>query len=175
MTKTAHIALYDTFADSEVGHLPVELHTGRFAGTRFDAITVAESRDPVTTMGGVRVLPDALLADLDPDNSALLVLAGAEMWDAGGGEAFAAVARRFVDASVPVAAIGRRAPRTTPSPGRRYWSCGEQSTNIASFHARVLVSTPVLVRSNRHSAMSYTPEPTVVTPAGQIHGDSCRR
>jgi putative intracellular protease/amidase len=103
--RTAHVALYDTFTDSEVGHLLVELRTGRFTGTPFDVVTVAESHDPITTMGGVRIVPDALLDDLDPADSDLLVLAGAGMWDAGGGDRFAAAARRFLDAGVPVAAI----------------------------------------------------------------------
>jgi putative intracellular protease/amidase len=102
---TAHLAVYDTLTDSEVGHLLVELHTGRFTGTSFEVVTVAESREPITTMGGVRVLPDSLLADLEPADSNLLILTGAEMWDAGGGEAFAAAAGRFLDAGVPVAAI----------------------------------------------------------------------
>jgi putative intracellular protease/amidase len=103
--KTAHVALYDTLADWEAGHLLAELRTGRFTGTPFEVITVAESLEPITTMGGVRMLPDALLADLDPADSDLLVLAGADLWDAEGGEAFAAAAGRFLDASVPVAAI----------------------------------------------------------------------
>jgi putative intracellular protease/amidase len=103
--NTAHVALYDTLADWEVGHLLAELRTGRFTRTRFDVVTVAESLEPVTSMGGVRMVPDALLADLDPADSDILVLAGADMWDAGGGEAFAAAARRFLDAGVPVAAI----------------------------------------------------------------------
>jgi putative intracellular protease/amidase len=55
--------------------------------------------------GGIRMVPDALLADLEPAGSNLLILPGAEMWDAGGGEAFAAAAGRFLDAGVPVAAI----------------------------------------------------------------------
>jgi putative intracellular protease/amidase len=103
--NTAHVALYDTLADWEAGHLLAELRTGRFTGTPFEVITVAESLEPITTMGGVRVVPDALLADLDPADSDLLVLAGADLWDAGGGEAFAAAAGRFLDAGVPVAAI----------------------------------------------------------------------
>jgi putative intracellular protease/amidase len=103
--RTAHLALYDTLTDSEVGHLLVELHTGRFTGARFDVVTVAESPEPITTMGGIRIVPDALLADLDPADSALLVLPGAEMWDAGGGESFVAAAGSFLDAGVPVAAI----------------------------------------------------------------------
>jgi putative intracellular protease/amidase len=56
-------------------------------------------------MGGVRIVPDALLAELEPADSDLLVMPGAEMWDAGGGEPFATVAGRFLDAGVPVAAI----------------------------------------------------------------------
>jgi putative intracellular protease/amidase len=104
-TPTAHLALYDTFADMEVGHLLAELHTGRFTGTRFDVVTVAESRDPITSMGGLRTVADTLLSDLHPAGSALLILPGAEMWDAGGGGAFAAAAGRFLEAGVPVAAI----------------------------------------------------------------------
>jgi putative intracellular protease/amidase len=103
--RTAHVALYDDLADWEVGHLLAELRTGRFTGERFDVVAVAENLEPITTMGGVRMVPDALLADLDPSDSDLLVLPGGDMWDAGGGDAFAAVAGRFLDAGVPVAAI----------------------------------------------------------------------
>jgi putative intracellular protease/amidase len=102
---TAHIAVYDSLADWEAGHLLAELRTGRITGTPFDVVTVAESLDPVTTMGGVRLLPDVLLADLDPADSDLLVLPGADMWDAGGGDEFTAAAKRFLDAGVPVSAI----------------------------------------------------------------------
>jgi putative intracellular protease/amidase len=102
---TAHLGLYDTFNDSEVGLLLVELHTGRFTGSSFDVVSVGESQEAITTLGGVRMLPDALIAELDPADSDLLILAGAEMWDAGGGEPFAAAAGRFLDAGVPVAAI----------------------------------------------------------------------
>lgn len=104
-TPTVHVAVYDTLTDSEVGHLLVELRSGRFTGTRFDVLTVAETREPITTMGGFRILPDILLADLEPADSRLLVLPGALMWDEGGGEGFAAAAARFLDAGVPVAAI----------------------------------------------------------------------
>ncbi|SDT72404.1 DJ-1/PfpI family protein [Jiangella sp. DSM 45060] len=105
MTQTAHIALYDTLADSEIGHLLVELRTGRFTGTPWNVVTVAETAEPITTMGGMRIVPDMVLADLAPESSDLLVLAGAEMWDTGGGQAWTDTARRFLDARVPVAAI----------------------------------------------------------------------
>jgi putative intracellular protease/amidase len=104
-TRTAHLAVYDGLTDSEVGHLLVELHTGRFTGTRFDVVTVAESRESIRTAGGLRTSADALLAELEPADSELLILPGAEMWDSGGGVEFAAAAGRFLDATVPVAAI----------------------------------------------------------------------
>jgi putative intracellular protease/amidase len=103
--RTAHLAIYDGLADPEVGHLLAELHTGRFTCVAFDVVTVAEEREPITTMGGMRLIPDILLADLDPADSDLLVLPGSEMWDASSGEAFAATAKRFLDDGVPVAAI----------------------------------------------------------------------
>jgi putative intracellular protease/amidase len=68
-------------------------------------VTVAESLEPITTMGGLRILPDMLLDDLEPAASDLLILPGADMWDAGGGQPFAAAASRFLAAGVPVAAI----------------------------------------------------------------------
>ncbi|MER6235567.1 MULTISPECIES: DJ-1/PfpI family protein [Streptomyces] len=98
---TVHLAVYDTFADWEPGfataHLNQQGHTVR---------TVGPTTGPVTTMGGTRVLPDLALDDLRPEDSALLVLTGASLWDTGDTLApFARTARAFLDAGVPVAAI----------------------------------------------------------------------
>jgi putative intracellular protease/amidase len=105
MPRVAHLAVYDTVADWEYGHLVVELNTGRFTGVPFQVRTVAESPRPVTTMGGLRVLPDLELADLAPIDSALLILPGSGFWDAGGGAPFVAKAAEFLQVGVPVAAI----------------------------------------------------------------------
>jgi putative intracellular protease/amidase len=104
-TSVAHLALYDMLADWEVGHLLVELRTGRFTGGPWNIVTVAESPEPINTMGGLRIMPDMILDDLEPADSNLLILPGADIWDAGRGAAFAAAAARFLDAGVPVAAI----------------------------------------------------------------------
>jgi putative intracellular protease/amidase len=103
--RTAHVAVYDSLADWEAGHLLVELRTGRFTGTPFDIVTVADTLRPVTTMAGLRLVPDMVFSDLDPARSDLLVLPGADLWDAGGGDDVAAMAARFLGAGVPVAAI----------------------------------------------------------------------
>jgi len=103
--RTAYVAVCDTLADWEIGHLTVELRTGRFTGQPWKVVTVAESAEPVTTMGGLRIVPDMVLAELEPEDGDLLVLAGSGQWDDGGGDAFAKMAQRFLDHGVPVAAI----------------------------------------------------------------------
>lgn len=103
--RAVYAAVYDTWADWEIGHLLVELRTGRFTGVPWQVVTVGESTEPVVTMGGLRVVPDLALADVEPDDGDLLVLAGSGLWDTGQGDAFAKLAQRFLDSGIPVAAI----------------------------------------------------------------------
>ncbi|MFG3168351.1 DJ-1/PfpI family protein [Streptomyces sp. NPDC048200] len=99
--KPVHLAVYDTFADWETGHA-----TAHLARAGHPVRTVGPGREPVTTMGGLRVLPDLALDELRPEDSSLLVLTGASLWDTSGDLApFARTARAFLDAGVPVAAI----------------------------------------------------------------------
>ncbi|MEV7541262.1 DJ-1/PfpI family protein [Streptomyces sp. NPDC089915] len=100
--KPVHLAVYDTYADWETGHTTAHL-TQR--GYRIRTVGPAAGV-PVTTMGGLRVQPDLSLADLRPEDSSLLILTGAGLWDTGADLApFAAKARAFLAAGVPVAAI----------------------------------------------------------------------
>ncbi|MEU4497599.1 DJ-1/PfpI family protein [Streptomyces sp. NPDC023998] len=99
--KTVHLAVYDTYADWETGHT-----TAHLTQNGFTVRTVGPTTDPVVTMGGIRIQPDMPLSELDPQDSALLILTGAHLWDSGDDLApFAAKAREFLDAGVPVAAI----------------------------------------------------------------------
>ncbi|MGW3331678.1 DJ-1/PfpI family protein [Streptomyces rubiginosohelvolus] len=96
-----HLAVYDTFADWETGYA-----TAHLTQNGYTVRTVGLSREPVTTMGGLRVQPDLALDELRPQDSALLILTGAAGWDTGETLApFARAARTFLDAGVPVAAI----------------------------------------------------------------------
>jgi putative intracellular protease/amidase len=101
---SAHIALVDSLADWELGHLLVELRTGRFTGVPWTVVTVAEHARPITTMGGLRLVPDTTIDAVDPAASDLLVLPGADIWD-DGGDAWVDLASRALAAGTPVAAI----------------------------------------------------------------------
>ncbi|MER7050847.1 DJ-1/PfpI family protein [Streptomyces sp. NPDC000351] len=99
--KPVHLAVYDTLADWETGHA-----TAHLARAGYPVHTVGPTTDSVTSIGGLRVQPDLALAGLRPEDSSLLVLPGADLWDAGDDLApFARTARSFLDAGVPVAAI----------------------------------------------------------------------
>ncbi|MGW3985464.1 DJ-1/PfpI family protein [Streptomyces sp. NPDC004830] len=99
--KPVHLAVYDTLADWETGHATAQLaRAGR------EIRTVGPTTAPVRSTGGLRILPDLALDDVRPEDSALLILPGADLWDTGDDLApFARTARSFLDAGVPVAAI----------------------------------------------------------------------
>ena len=99
------MGVYETLADWEIGHLLVELRTGRFTGVQWDVVTVGESTEPVVTMGGMRIVPDVTLAEVKADEGDLLVLAGSAQWESGEGDAFAKLAQEFLAGGIPVAAI----------------------------------------------------------------------
>ncbi|MEV8565996.1 DJ-1/PfpI family protein [Streptomyces sp. NPDC051322] len=98
---TAHLAVYPSLADWETGHT-----TAYLARNGYTVRTVGATLEPVTTIGGLSIVPDLTLDDVHPEDSALLILAGADLWDAGDELApFARKARAFLEAGVPVAAI----------------------------------------------------------------------
>ncbi|HEY8527700.1 MAG TPA: DJ-1/PfpI family protein [Acidimicrobiales bacterium] len=106
-TQTVHLAIYDGLSDWEAGYATAHINGPLFQRhpDRYRVATVAEGPEPVTTMGGLRIVPDLVLDELRPADSAMLILPGATTWDSGGNAAFARTARAFLDAGVPVAAI----------------------------------------------------------------------
>ncbi len=99
--KPVHLAVYDTLADWETGHATAQLARAGYA-----IRTVGPSPAPVASIGGLRIQPDAALDDVRPEDSALLILPGADLWDTSDDLApFARKAQAFLEAGVPVAAI----------------------------------------------------------------------
>ncbi|HEU5388249.1 MAG TPA: type 1 glutamine amidotransferase family protein [Streptosporangiaceae bacterium] len=106
-TSTVHVAVFDTLADWETGYATAHIRRRDWQREpgRYEVATVGLSREPVTTMGGVRILPDLALDELRPQDSAMLILAGGDTWGEDSMAGFRAAARRFLEAGVPVAAI----------------------------------------------------------------------
>jgi putative intracellular protease/amidase len=107
MSNIVHLAVYDSLADWETGHAVAHINDPQYQREpgRYRVRTVAASPGVVTTMGGVRIVPHTTLDELDPAESAMLILPGAHAWDEGGNAGMADAAERFLEAGVPVAAI----------------------------------------------------------------------
>jgi putative intracellular protease/amidase len=108
MTATpVHVAVFDTLADWEIGYATAHIRNGLWQREpgRYSITTVGPTREPVTTMGGLRITPDIALEELRPHDSSMLILAGGERWAEESMVGFRAAARRFLATGVPVAAI----------------------------------------------------------------------
>jgi putative intracellular protease/amidase len=106
--KLACLYAFDGMADWEYGYIAAELNAGRYfkeRGSRLELRTASLSREPVRTMGGLRILSDMLLEEIKAEDCALLILPGGEGWL--GPERAPAVekASSLLDAGVTVAAI----------------------------------------------------------------------
>lgn len=105
--QTVHLYVFTSLADWEPGFAVAGINDPAWQAQpgRYRVKTVGASKAPVTTIGGVTILPDMTLADLEPSQSALLILPGGGGWDADTHSEALEKARRFLAAGVPVAAI----------------------------------------------------------------------
>jgi putative intracellular protease/amidase len=105
--QTVHLFVLDMMSDWEYGYAVVGINQPMFQLNpgRFTIRTVGPTRDPVRTMGGLTIVPDMQLADLRPEESAMLILPGSTAWEEGAHTDALDKARAFLDAGVPVAAI----------------------------------------------------------------------
>ena len=81
---SVYVYVFDTMADWEIGYVTAELYSMRFFKKDAPKIclkTVAVSKEPVRTMGGLTVIPDCVVADIDVNNSSVLLLPGGNTWD----------------------------------------------------------------------------------------------
>jgi putative intracellular protease/amidase len=101
MRDTVYVLVFEGFADWQVALALSEI---RRPGD-WDVCTVGLTREPVTSMSGLRVVPDGSVHGLDLDAAALLMVPGGAVWLASHLEQLVDTARRVHDAGAPVAAI----------------------------------------------------------------------
>ena len=104
--RDVHLFVLDTLADWEPGFAVAHLNRpAPGVPSRYRVRTVGLDRTPVRTVGGLTIVPELALAELAPEDSALLLLPGSDLWGDPVTDPALAMARRFVEAQVPVAAI----------------------------------------------------------------------
>jgi putative intracellular protease/amidase len=98
----------NTLSDWECGYALAELHSRRYFKKNapdFRVKTVSHSNKEVTTMGGIRIVPDFTIEEMDFDQIAMLVLPGSEDWNNPQHAPVLELAERLLDRKIPVAAI----------------------------------------------------------------------
>ncbi|MBU5360598.1 glutamine amidotransferase [Enterococcus raffinosus] len=82
--STIYVYVMDTLADWELGHVTAELNSCRFFNEGAPDIavkTVSYSKEPITTMGGMTVVPDCVIADIEVAEANVLLLPGSNTWN----------------------------------------------------------------------------------------------
>lgn len=106
-TREICLHVFDGFADWEAALAIAGINNpqGQRTPGRFRLRSIAPTRAPVVSAGGLRVLPDLSLDELPDTDLAMLILPGGDGWDEGGHREAVAAAERVLNAGGAIAAI----------------------------------------------------------------------
>ena len=105
---TVYVYVLDTLADWELGHVTSELNSGRFFKEGAQSVlleTVSYSREPIKTMGGMTIVPDRVIDDIEVNEANVLLLPGGNTWSDPKHSAIIEKAGDFLAAGATVGAI----------------------------------------------------------------------
>ncbi len=101
-----YIYILNTMADWEIAYITAELNSGRFLKNgKITVRKIAESQNPVTSMGGMSINADLKLSEVDFSEGDLLILPGADTWMEEEHSSVIETAGNLIDRGVIVAAI----------------------------------------------------------------------
>lgn len=95
-------------ADWEVGYLNAEIHSRRYFKKERESlkiVTMSNTRNPIITMGGLRVVPDIEIKEFDMNDAAILILPGGNTWTDQIHDIVLSIAKKCLDNGSIVAAI----------------------------------------------------------------------
>ncbi|MGQ8871504.1 type 1 glutamine amidotransferase family protein [Paenibacillus sp. TSA_86.1] len=83
MKNTVYLYVFDSMSDWEIGHLTAELNSGRYFRKGLASaqiVTVGIEKTPVTTMGGLKIIPDIKVDECRISSIDALILPGGNTW-----------------------------------------------------------------------------------------------
>ncbi|RKD33540.1 type 1 glutamine amidotransferase family protein [Lacrimispora algidixylanolytica] len=108
MNNTVYLYVFDTMSDWEIGYLTAELNSGRYYKRGLPPskiVTVGIEKTPVTTMGGLKILPDIKLDECSIESTDALILPGGDTWTETMHQPILKIAQRCLKEGILVAAI----------------------------------------------------------------------
>ncbi len=104
--KNCYLYVLNTMADWEIGHITAELNSGRFLKNGKVTIRkISKNLNPVTSMGGMSVIADLKLSEVEFSEGDLLILPGADTWMEEEHNSVIGMVENLIDRGVIVAAI----------------------------------------------------------------------
>ncbi|HVG20231.1 MAG TPA: DJ-1/PfpI family protein [Blastocatellia bacterium] len=101
MRKKAYLLVFDGLADWETALALCEINKK----DDIDVITVGPSMEPVTTMGGVKIIPDAVIEDVDARRACIFIAPGGDMWEQEADERIISLFGRLHGEGVTIGAV----------------------------------------------------------------------
>ena len=105
--RDVYVFVFDGMADWEAAFAVAGINNPQFQSQpgRYRVVTVGSTTNPVTSMGGMRILPDISVSEIEAHRAAMLILPGGDRWEVADCADILNVARIFRIRGVPVAAI----------------------------------------------------------------------
>jgi len=108
MNKIVYLYVFDTMSDWEIGYLTAELNSGRYYKKGLEPskiVMVGIEKTMVTTMGGLKILPDIKLDECSIESTDALILPGGNTWTETMHQPVLKFAQRCLKEDILVAAI----------------------------------------------------------------------
>jgi putative intracellular protease/amidase len=129
--NVAYLLVFEGLADWEPALTAVALTES----DRYELITVGFDRHPVKTMGGLRILPDVPLTEIDPDRAALVLIPGGKAWETEPNENINPILKDCYSQGAVTAFICA----ATLIPARLGWTAGVRHTSNALAYLKSMV------------------------------------
>ncbi|GGG73417.1 type 1 glutamine amidotransferase family protein [Paenibacillus radicis (ex Gao et al. 2016)] len=108
MNNTVYLYVFDTMSDWEAGYLTAELNSGRYFRQGLapaKIVTVGIEKIPVTTMGGLKIIPDVKVEECSIKDIDALILPGGNTWTEAIHEPILKIAGMCIEQGIVVGAI----------------------------------------------------------------------
>ena len=108
MKNTVYLYVFDTMADYEIGYLMPEINSGRYYKKGLmplKVVTVGITKTPITTMGGLKILPEIELKECSVKDTAALILPGGDTWTEAIHAPIIRMAEKYLEKGIVVGAI----------------------------------------------------------------------
>lgn len=104
--KNIYIYLLDTMADWETGYILQGLSMQAMAGeVKYQVKTVGITKAPIKTLGGMTMIPDCSIGEINEDSIGALLLPGADTWKEGQHKPVLDLVLTCIERKIPVGAI----------------------------------------------------------------------